>query len=308
MDQNLTTHITKFTVLNNAQKEATKVFRNLDISKTTFEDYTSRIKLFLEFISDKPFTINIFLEYKHYLRDRNDFSVATKNKYLVVGRVFLKELNRLGHLPADITQNIKAFKQSKKHKKDGLNDEEINFLVSQLNLIPDNASNIRLKAFISLLIFQGLRQCEIVRLDIKDLDLANLCIYIKSKGSDDKELVYLHPITVKILKRYLKINKIADGPLFVSNSNNSKAKRLSVRGLRKIVTSLLRELNIDKNIHGFRHYFVTTLVKNYKGDLLEVARYTRHKSLEMLQVYNDNIKQKADLPRYYKSFNNIQFQ
>ena len=94
----------------------------------------------------------------------------------------------------------------------------------------------------------------------------------------------------------------------MSNSNNSKAKRLSVRGLRKIVTSLLRELNIDKNIHGFRHYFVTTLVKNYKGDLLEVARYTRHKSLEMLQVYNDNIKQKADLPRYYKSFNNIQFQ
>ena len=43
------------------------------------------------------------------------------------------------------------------------------------------------------------------------------------------------------------------------------------------------------------------------GDLLEVARYTRHKTLEMLTVYNDNIKQKADLPRYYKAFGEVKF-
>lgn len=42
-----------------------------------------------------------------------------------------------------------------------------------------------------------------------------------------------------------------------------------------------------------------------KGDLLEVSRLTRHKSLEMLQVYNDNIKFKADLPRFYETFGDI---
>jgi len=41
--------------------------------------------------------------------------------------------------------------------------------------------------------------------------------------------------------------------------------------------------------------------------LLEVAQYTRHKSLEMLQVYNDNIKRQADLPRYYEAFSGVSF-
>ena len=69
----------------------------------------------------------------------------------------------------------------------------------------------------------------------------------------------------------------------------------------------LGELDISKTVHGFRHYFTTTLLKAYKGDLLGVARYTRHKSIEMLQVYDVSIKQKADLPRYYKAFEEVKF-
>jgi hypothetical protein len=41
--------------------------------------------------------------------------------------------------------------------------------------------------------------------------------------------------------------------------------------------------------------------------LLTVSQYTRHKSLEMLQVYNDTIKHKADLPKYYETFSAINF-
>ena len=70
---------------------------------------------------------------------------------------------------------------------------------------------------------------------------------------------------------------------------------------------ILKELGIEKTTHGFRHFFTTTLIKTYKGDLLEVAQYTRHKGLEMLQVYNDNIKKEADLPRFYKAFKGVSF-
>jgi len=55
-----------------------------------------------------------------------------------------------------------------------------------------------------------------------------------------------------------------------------------------------------------RHYFTTRLIKTYKGDLLEVRQYTRHSSLEMLQIYNDSIKQQADLPRFYSAFEGVQ--
>ena len=157
------------------------------------------------------------------------------------------------------------------------------------------------------MIFQGLRQVEITRLDIKDIDLIRKTAFIRGTGEEDKELIYLHPETIKHLKDYLKTNMVKDGPLFVSQSNNHKNKRLTTRGLRLIIKKVLNDLEIDKSVHGFRHYFTTTLIKNYKGDLLEVAQYTIYKSLEMLQVYNDNLRQKSDLPRYYRAFRGVSF-
>jgi len=97
------------------------------------------------------------------------------------------------------------------------------------------------------------------------------------------------------------------GHLFISNSGNSKNNRLTTRSIRGIVKELLDSLEIDKTTHGFRHYFTTTLIKTYKGDLTQVSRYTRHKSLEMLQVYNDRIITQEDLPRYYRAFKGVSF-
>jgi len=72
-----------------------------------------------------------------------------------------------------------------------------------------------------------------------------------------------------------------------------------------IIKDVLIKLDINKSVHGFRHFFTTKLLKAYRGDLLEVARHTRHKSLEMLKVYNDSIKDKIDLSRYYSAFSDI---
>jgi len=301
---------TKLTITSNKQaliiegtkSKANKVFDLLDVSEATRKDYKYRISLFLDFIEDKGLNRNSFLEFKRSLGERTDLSVATKNKYLATAKTFLKEANRQGFLPVDITQNIKTFSQSKKHKRDGLNDEEMRKLTTAIKELPVTPQNIRLKAILSLLVYQGLRQVEIIRLDVKDIDFISKTAFIQGKGRDDKEPIYLHPETIKAIQAYLTSNKIADGALFISNSNNSKNQRLTTRAIRGIVKKILNDLGIEKTTHGFRHYFTTTLIKTYKGDLLEVAQYTRHKSLEMLQVYNDNINLKADLPRYYKAF------
>jgi integrase len=178
-------------------------------------------------------------------------------------------------------------------------------LTTAIKELPETPTNARLKAIISLLVFQGLRQVEIIRLDIKDIDFISKTAFIQGKGQDDKEPINLHPEAIKAIQGYLKSNKIADGALFTSQSNNNKNQRLTTRAIRDIVKKTLNDLGIEKTTHGFRHYFTTTLIKTYKGDLLEVAQYTRHKSLEMLQVYNDNINRKADLPRYYQAFSGV---
>ena len=294
-------------IVNDPQLKAERVFDLLDVSETTRGDYKYRIGLFLDFVKNKGLNRNSFLEFKRYLGERTDYTIATKNKYLATAKIFLKELNRQGILPADITQNIKTFSQNKKHKRDGLNDEEISKLTAMLKELPKTAQNTRLKAVISLLALQGLRQIEITRLDVRDIDFVSKTAFVKGKGQDDKEPISLHPETIKHLREYLKINQIKDGALFTSQSNNHKNKRLTTRALRQLVKETLNDLGIEKTIHGFRHFFTTTLIKTYKGDLLEVAQYTRHKSLEMLQVYNDNIKKEADLPRYYRAFKGVSF-
>ena len=288
--------------------KADTVFDLLDVSELTKADYKARIDLFLDYLKRNGANRNSYRSYKQFLASRTDLTVSTKNKYLASAKVFLKELNRQGVIPADITQNTKGFNQDKKHKRDGLNDTEIAKLSVQLKSMANSPQNDRLRTIITLLALQGLRQIEIIRLDVKDIDLVSKVAFVRGKGRDDKEPIDLHPETVEVLKDYLKSNKKKDGALFTSNSNRAtEDDRLTTRSIRRIVTETLHKLGIEKTTHGFRHYFTTTLIKTYKGDLLEVAQYTRHRGLEMLQVYNDSVKKKADLPRYYHAFSGVSF-
>lgn len=286
-------------------RQAASVFDLLDVSESTRYDYRARIGMFLAFIQEQGLDRNSFLAFKRALTDRTDISVSTKNKYLVTARIFLKELNRQGVLPADITQNIKSFSQSRKHKKDGLTEAEVARLAEHLQQLPSTAANARLKALVALLTLQGLRQIEVVRLDVNDLHLARKTAFIQGKGRDDKEPVSLHPLTVQALRAYVVTNRIADGALFVSNSNNSLRQRLTTRSLQQLVKECFMELGIEKSVHGLRHYYATKLIRAYQGDLLQVARYTRHSSISTLQVYFDDVQSEADLPRYFQTFEGI---
>lgn len=157
-----------FITIDDVKAKADKVFNLLDVNESTRAEYKLRICLFLDFVKDKEFNFNIFLEFKRYLAERADFSVSTKNKYLIASRIFLKEFHRCGLLTSDITQNVKTFKQDRKHKKDGLNDEEIRLLTERIRQLPATPQNTRLKAILALLTLQGLRQIEVVRLDVKE--------------------------------------------------------------------------------------------------------------------------------------------
>ena len=308
MTNNLVTN-TKYELQINA-KDAVKAFDLLPINDSTRADYKARIGLYIDFINQNGLNRNTLLDYRRYLDNRTDYSVSTKNKYFTSAKRYTGVLYTAGLLPVDITKDISGkdlsgFKQDKKHKKEGLTNDEIQRLGNYLQSLAPTTSNLRLKAMLALFIYQGVRQIEVIRLDVTDLDLKNAKAYIRGKGRDDKEPIALHPYTVTALSDYLIATNKKSGALFTSNSNNSFNERLTTRAIRKIIKNLLTQLEIDNSVHGFRHYFTTTMVKHYNGDLLAVAHYTRHKNLEMLQVYNDAINAQADLPRYYSVFEGL---
>ena len=282
-----------------------QVFDTLDVSETTRRAYAVRIRHFLRFTDTRGLNCNSYLEYKRYLQDCETFSVSTKNKYLIAAKIFLDGLHRLNLIPQKITDHVRGFTQSRLHRKEGLQDADIGKLQRYCSDLPPTPQNLRLRALVALFLFQGLRQIEVVRLDVGDIDLRNKTAFIRGKGRDDKEPIHLHPSTVRVLREYLNCYRFRSGALFRSDSNHCRGGRLTTKSVREIIKRTFHTLQIDGSAHGFRHYFVTKLIKSYKGELLTVSKYSRHRSIQMLEVYNDEIIREQDLPRFYEVFKEI---
>lgn len=271
------------------QAEMLSVFDTLDITESTKQDYLARLPKFIAFVRRHGVDRNLLLHYKQALRDDVSLGVSSKNKYLVSARIALRELYRQGKLSVDLSVGVKSFQQTNKHKVVGLNREEVEIICNHLQTLGDSLKNIRLKVIVALLVFQGLRQIEICRLDVSDIDLANNRIYIVGKGHSDREPIHIHPETHKVLTQYLRRSQVKYGPLLTHLNRQSQGIRLSTRGLRMIFQNLLESLDIHKTTHGTRHYFTTELIRHFQSDLTTVAKFTRHNSLEMLNVYNDEV-------------------
>jgi integrase len=270
------------------------IFDSMDISEATQQDYLARLPRFIRFADETGVDRDLLLRYKKVLRDDVTLGVSAKNKLLTTARIALRELYRQGKLPIDLSVGIKSFQQSNKHKVVGLNTEEVEKICQHLRSLDNSLKSARLRAIVALLLFQGLRQIEICRLDVKNIDLANNRIYIVGKGRIDSEPINTHPETQKALTSYLRLSQVKYGALFTHLNRQSNGQRLSTRGLRSIFQTLLRELGIEKTTHGTRHFYATELIKHFRSDLTTVMRFTRHSSLEMLQVYDDEILNEAN--------------
>jgi integrase/recombinase XerC len=267
------------------------VFNSLDVRTVTVVDYKYRIKHFYVFIQKEGVDYNLLLRNKRFLEARENYSISTKNKYLTCATVFLRQCRQLGFVRQEINCHVNFFSQSKKHKKFGISEIEASRVCHWMVMNPDK---VRENVILSLLMFQGFRQAEICNIKWSDIRLTERAVFVRGKGQDDKEPVHLHPNTYKLLHSYTTSCPSHDGYILMSKSRKSANNKLTERGLRFIVKGVLEELGIDKDVHGFRHYFTTHLIRMMPGELTKVAQFTRHRSLEMLQVYNDGVADEED--------------
>ncbi len=294
----MNTHL-NWLLLKEPQTKTENIFDGLDVSETTRKDYSARVGLFISYVQQHGFSQHSCTAFKRYLQGRTDYTISTKNKYLATARVFLKELNRRGMLPFDVTYNVRQFRQSKKHKRDGLTDDQVHLLGVKIKYLPPTLRNLRLKTMYSLLAFQGLRQIEIVRLNVEDIDLVRNLAFVHGKGSDDKEPIYLAPATQKALRAYLEAYKATSGALF-SSLGNRKTERLSTKTIQREFYVQFKELAYNKTVHGFRHFYVTELLKSMS--MQDVRKFSRHRSLEMLMVYDDETNVEKKSKHVFKMF------
>jgi integrase/recombinase XerC len=71
--------------------------------------------------------------------------------------------------------------------------------------------------------------------------------------------------------------------------------RLNADGIHKIVCELGRRCGLSRPLrpHGLRHHAITQVLDRSGGDLRAAARFSRHKDLRTLSIYDDNRKDLA---------------
>ncbi len=279
------------------------IINDWDISDNSKKDYCYSLTPFLSFLGQTGLTLSSFKEYKEHLRNSANFASPTKDHYLVVASRFLKFIFQQEVIPKDVTVGIKGFKKTHYHKRLPVLKKEFQLIIDYILGEYPSPEVYRLKAILYLLGFQGFREIEVCRLTREDVNIPNKIIHVQGKHRDDKQIVNLHPSTANALETYIDSNNIKSGPLFISNSFNSIGKPITTRGLRKIVTELFIQLGIKKKPHALRAFFTIQLLKKFKGDLILVSEFTRHRSLNQVKVYAGEVEMEKNLPNYYEAFN-----
>jgi len=138
---------------------------------------------------------------------------------------------------------------------------------------------------IKLLIFTGVRNRELARLRIQDVDLRSLQIRI-DQGKGKKDRYVLIPTTFRgELTQYVENQKEKEAKyLFESN----RLKLYSTRRIRQIVKQYAVKAGIKKRVypHLFRHQIITFL--NKKGSIRpKMQLLSGHSDEKSLAIYRD---------------------
>jgi integrase/recombinase XerC len=128
-------------------------------------------------------------------------------------------------------------------------------------------------------------------LDVSDLSLEAARLMIIGKGETEVMPVALPLATREVLGKWLAVRGHEPGPLFVTfDTSRGRAGRgrLTGSGLWSIVRLLGVAANLVVWPHGLRHGSITQALNVTHGDLRRVQRFSRHRDIRTLMLYDDN--------------------
>jgi tyrosine recombinase XerC len=167
----------------------------------------------------------------------------------------------------------------------------------RLLALPDlsRPEGLRDRAILELLYAAGMRVSELWQMELDSLDLDSREIRVIGKGS--KERVVLMGIPAAgALKEYINSGR----PQFAAGRGqnalflNKQGKRLTMRGIQKLIKHYSKAGGLEKDVHPhvLRHTFATHMLDG-GADLRVVQELLGHADLSSTQIYTHVTKQQA---------------
>lgn len=295
MKQDLTTTASALPV----EKGLAEVYKDyvdfLDAAPRTVQTYTGNIRQFVKWTQQNGIqrpTRQDVLAYRDELRER--CKPSTVQAYITALRLFFQWTAQAGLYP-NIAEHVKGAKMDTNHKKDYLNAAQVKDLLDSVDT--QTARGKRDYCILALMVTGGLRDIEVSRANIEDLQQLGGCtvLYLQGKGRDERtEFIKVVPAVEKPIREYLKTRRKAKGkePLFTSLSNNSRGERLSPRSISSLVKGRLLAAGYNSErltAHSLRHTAVTlSLLGGLPID--EVQQFARHRNISTTQIYAHNLE------------------
>jgi integrase/recombinase XerD len=119
-------------------------------------------------------------------------------------------------------------------------------------------------ALVGLMLLDGLRSCEVLALQLQDLQLTEAQMRVTGKGNK-KRVLPLPPDIIEVLEKYLRLERPLTNSscLFVSLKGRQRGRAMTPAGLRSLFRHhrLCSEVS-QANAHRLRHTFGADMVRN----------------------------------------------
>jgi site-specific recombinase XerD len=244
------------------------LLRNL--SESTVRSYVSTIKLVSERLNI-PISDITECDLRHYIVKDKKRKISSSTQMAIINsfKAFFKEMDG-----RSFDHTILPRPKMEQKQPDILSTEEIQRI---LNFTP----NLKHRSIIALMYSCAIRVSEVINLKVKDIDVKNNKINIRSgKGKIDR-VVMLDGSILALLREYWSIYRTKEY-LF----EGEKGGKYSVTSVQNIVKSKAKAAGINKNIssHSLRHSCLTQLIKN-GVDLRRVQKIAGHKNINTTANY-----------------------
>jgi integrase/recombinase XerC len=264
--------------------------RRRNVSAHTLKSYGGDLRDFHDYFTppgEMPpalaeFDVLKVREWMASLHAKGNTAVSIRRKVSAL-RMFFKYLTREGIVRLNPAKLVRLPKAPKKLP--------VVMTAEQTSGLLDGAAHVdearphpkRDRAMLELMYGSGLRVSELVGLDLPDVDHAERWLRVRGKGRKERQVPFPGK-AAEALKAYLmdRHAKPAEDAVFV----NHHGRRITTRGVHKIVKFYATRLNGDSSIHphSFRHAFATHLLSD-GADLRAIQELLGHSRLSTTQKY-----------------------
>lgn len=228
-------------------------------------------------------------QYKIWLKERH--APSSVNQRLSALRSFVKHAFHSQLVPWQLSvksERAQTYKDTRGPGEDGFEK-----MLAYARGIQNRNKSLRDVAILKLLYGQAFRREALEMLNLEDFeenDAGFGFVWIKLKGFRERVRFSLSRDVLEAQKNWLYVRGTHDGPFFnpVNQSGTISRERLSGIGIWDVVKKIGVKVGLKTWPHALRHAGTTTALDRMDGDVRAVQRFTGHKDLKTLMIYDDS--------------------